>query len=111
MKFIKKKLVLMLLLQIFISNHLSAQENIFHLPTGIKQPIWYTSTDWSHPNIFYIDSLVSEFKKNENKSKNVSGEFEEDPYLTAYVRWKMMGALKSTIITTITFFKIIHKTG
>ena len=89
MKFIKKKLVLILLLQIFLSNHLSAQENIFHLPTSIKQPIWYTSTDWSHPNVFYIDSLVSEFKKNENKSKNVPSEFEEDPYLTAYVRWKI----------------------
>lgn len=89
MKLITKQLLLLLLLQISICNHLSAQENIFHLPANIEQPTWYTSTDWIHPNVFFIDSLISEFKKNENKSKIEADEFEEDPYLTAYVRWKI----------------------
>jgi len=89
MKHITKQLLLLLLLQISICNHSSAQENIFRLPASIEQPTWYTSTDWSHPNVFYIDSLISVCKKNENNSKAEPDEFEEDPYLTAYVRWKI----------------------
>ena len=72
-----------------------AQKNIFGLPEIIPQPSWYQKVDWAKPNLFQIDSLIKSFTSNQIKkrklpeAKSFEPEFEEDPYTTAYIRWKM----------------------
>lgn len=77
-------LLLFLFLNIF--NSAICQQNIFNLPSYIKQPSWYIKTDWSKPNVFVIDSLIDEYKKSETAQEKKE---EEDPYITAYIRWRM----------------------
>ena len=77
-------LLLFLFLNIF--NSAICQQNIFNLPSYIKQPSWYIKTDWSKPNVFVIDSLIDEYKKSETTQEKKE---EEDPYITAYIRWRM----------------------
>ncbi len=95
-------LVTVILLQIlFLTSDVCAQHNVpFQLPGNITVPAWVKQTDWNNPNVFKIDSLI-ELYKNEQKEKTKEDhtiapgdnkyfepEFSEDPYITAYIRWR-----------------------
>ena len=62
----------------------------FNLPAGIPVPAWVSLTDWTHPNIHAVDSLikVSSHSSNAHGQAGQTNEFEENPYLTAYIRWR-----------------------
>ncbi len=70
--------------------------NPFDLPGTIPVPEWVQQTNWAHPNIHSIDSLIEVYKGTEkHERKAVKGslaepdnEFSEDPYMTAYIRWR-----------------------
>ena len=75
----------------FCFTNVYAQQNIFRLPQGLPKPSWYNKVDWSNPNIKTIDSLIAAYKKsNEHISKHYRKEEfrEEEPYITAYLRWR-----------------------
>lgn len=77
----------------------------FQLPENIPVPLWVKQTDWQSPNVWVIDSLIANeqsFKKHKEEDEedeemkaNRSGylsheeEYEEEPYRTAYRRWRM----------------------
>ncbi len=74
----------------------SQEKNPFNLPAGLPVPQWVQLTDWGHVNVHQVDSLI-ELYKDAPKKGNVSvdadekgpdGDFYEDPYLTAYIRWR-----------------------
>jgi photosystem II stability/assembly factor-like uncharacterized protein len=83
-------------LVIFCNKITVAQTNIFNLPKNIEQPSWYKNSDWKNPNVFIIDSLINIYKhaegskkiKEENSDYEEEADFEEDPYITAYIRWR-----------------------
>ncbi len=79
----------------------------FNLPKNIPVPEWVKQTDWQHPNLLQIDSLIAAYehekKEEEQREKgrensreeqrenaNEEGEFDEDPYITAYIRWRSL---------------------
>ena len=91
--------VKILLFTLLLAVGLNAQNNIFDLPLEIEQPEWYKKTDWNNPNIYQIEELIknepAKLDKKTTKSDPdeekylVDGEeFEEDPYVNAYRRWK-----------------------
>ena len=62
----------------------------FDLPPSIPKPSWFNQIDWKNINVFRSDSIVQKYKEEErSKNPNKKEEFEEDPYLTAYRRWRM----------------------
>ena len=65
----------------------------FNLPTAIPVPSWVMLIDWDHPNVRTIDSLIrisahSSTQVQASHTTPDGGEFDEDPYLTAYIRWR-----------------------
>ncbi len=85
----------------FIFSSVSAQQKSpFDLPASLPVPIWVTQTDWQHPNVHRIDSLIEVAKATEKhkivNNKPLPGSFagheeesfNEDPYVTAYIRWR-----------------------
>ncbi len=89
------------ILSIFANSSSYAQnKSPFNLPAGIPVPFWVAQTDWQRPNLFTIDSMVAEYnftrKKEEKQAKPLPGShsgyedesFSEDPYITAYIRWR-----------------------
>lgn len=89
-----KFLIIFLLVALHVSS-LFTQNNIFNLPDNIPQPEWYTKINWHQPNIFEIDEMIT-VSRNEEDAVVYDGdeeEFEEDPYLTAYIRWRMQNEL------------------
>jgi hypothetical protein len=62
----------------------------FDFPPSIPKPSWFNQIDWKNINVFRSDSIVQKYKEEErSKNPNKKEEFEEDPYLTAYRRWRM----------------------
>jgi photosystem II stability/assembly factor-like uncharacterized protein len=64
--------------------------NPLGVPATLPMPSWVQLTDWGHPNVYKIDSLIAVYK-NSHLKQNASQdpeEFHEDPYLTAYLRWR-----------------------
>lgn len=72
----------------------------FQLPADIPVPQWVKQTNWQAPNVWVIDSLIASdqsSKKEEGKQglKATSGklvrerETDEEPYRTAYQRWRL----------------------
>jgi photosystem II stability/assembly factor-like uncharacterized protein len=65
--------------------------NPFHLPPSIPVPEWVKLTNWDRPNVRSIDSLIHALSTDEdqdNKNNAQETEFHEDPYITAYIRWR-----------------------
>jgi hypothetical protein len=91
----------------------SQEKNPFNLPADLAVPKWVQLTDWGHANVHRIDSLIELYKDAPRKATAISepdeqsedADFFEDPYLTAYIRWrnKMMpfiqedGSISSSI--------------
>ena len=95
-----KLFVFILILLINSNLKTNAQDNVFRLPSNIEKPQWYKDVNWNNPNVYTIDSLIHEYKLRPYKEKEErerqaerafeeEGEFEEDPYITAYIRWRM----------------------
>jgi hypothetical protein len=71
--------------------HIIAQSNIFKLPEGLPKPNWYNRVNWEQPNVHFIDSLIQVEKKNtivNSGQDKTEGFKEENPYVTAYLRWR-----------------------
>jgi photosystem II stability/assembly factor-like uncharacterized protein len=77
---IKITLIIIALTTIFIYQDFANEYKIFNLPATIPVPEWVKKADWNNPNIFIIDSLIKAYPKSEKTF--------EEPYLTAYLRWK-----------------------
>ncbi len=83
----------MLMLVLFAPAHGYAQGSApFGLPAGLPVPRWVTLADWQHPNVFKIDSLIDLYRERHTSTGQATGtddeDFYEDPYLTAYIRWR-----------------------
>ena len=62
----------------------------FDLPGTLPVPEWVKVTDWSHPNVYALDSMIAAYRKTarrERESDEVN-ELNEDPYINAYLRWR-----------------------
>ena len=85
-------LLVLCLCVFFVSIAQSQTVDPFHLPAAITVPRWVSLTDWAHPNVHTIDSLmrISAADSHAETSHAVKGEreFSEDPYITAYIRWR-----------------------
>ncbi len=67
----------------------------FNLPATLPIPEWVEQADWQHPNLLTIDSLIAAYqqeRKEEGLEEHHEGtgddEFSEDPFITAYIRWR-----------------------
>jgi hypothetical protein len=68
----------------------------FNLPYDLPVPKWVQLTNWAQPNVFTIDSLIQVYKgseeaereKNTSASTGPDADFDEEPYRTAYIRWR-----------------------
>lgn len=61
----------------------------FNLPETIPVPTWVKQTDWAKANVFAIDSLIRMERQTHRATNEVRrGAFHEDPYVTAYIRWR-----------------------
>jgi hypothetical protein len=58
-----------------------------NLPFYIEKPQWLNLIDWNKPNIFFIDSLFSNWKSNKNNFISDTS-FNEDPFESAFFRWR-----------------------
>ena len=90
---LRSSLLLLLLCIFFNINGYSQSSNPFNLPAGLPVPEWVSATNWNAPNVHQIDSLMSVYKHaNGNKRASHENEeengFREDPYVTAYIRWR-----------------------
>ncbi len=89
-----KKSLLFICASIVLATSLKAQNkttNPFHLPKSIPTPEWVEITDWANPNVFVLDSIVKASHKEEERERRSlleKEEFEENPYTTAYIRWR-----------------------
>ncbi len=90
---LKSSLLLLMFCVLFISEGFSQNSNPFNLPAGLPVPEWVSKTDWNTPNVYQIDSLIDVYKyakgikrmSHENEDENG---FREEPYITAYIRWR-----------------------
>ena len=99
------------LLFLSLSIYLSAQKtNPFNLPSSKNLPIWVSEVNWDNPNVFEIEKKIEEYKKTEvyriykkgieeelQKANSSKKEIEE-PYETAYIRWKLQKRMLDAIL-------------
>ncbi len=92
-------------------SELNAQINLLHLPSGLPKPNWYNKVNWSNPNVFVIDSLIAASRTNTSKIYKD----EEDPYITAYIRWRNAQApfiqKDGSIKIDTNYYKNLHTTN
>jgi photosystem II stability/assembly factor-like uncharacterized protein len=84
---------LILLLIFSQAQNLYSSKHPFNLPASIPVPDWVNLADWDNPNVYKIDSLIYSMKSESKKKKDVIKnemikDFEEDPYMMAYIRWR-----------------------
>ena len=58
-----------------------------NLPVYINKPQWIDLVDWTKPNIFFIDSLFSNWRATKISLKSDSN-LNEDPFESAFFRWR-----------------------
>ncbi|MBK9525789.1 MAG: PKD domain-containing protein, partial [Bacteroidetes bacterium] len=106
----KKIIALSFLFLITIPFFLSAKTpDPFHLPASIPVPEWVKQVDWSAPNVQAIDKIIYQYKKSASAVRNEEqkpeqlgdadkrGTENEEPYETAYIRWRMQMEMKKAI--------------
>ncbi len=79
---------------------IAQQKNPFNLPNGLPVPFWVSETNWQHPNIHSVDSMIEVYRntagRDKEQIKHLPGNaaerdeesFREDPYTNAYIRWR-----------------------
>jgi hypothetical protein len=87
--FIQKFLGLLLFLSILSITNINAQTPVEfkNLPVYINKPQWIDLVDWNKPNIFFIDSLFSNWRASKTSLKSDSN-LNEDPFESAFFRWR-----------------------
>ena len=87
--YIQKFLGLLSFLSILSITNINAQTPVEfkNLPVYINKPQWIDLVDWNKPNIFFIDSLFSNWRASKISLKSDSN-FNEDPFESAFFRWR-----------------------
>lgn len=89
-----KKLIFSLIIINFCVSVMAQEKNIFDIPGSIPVPCWVNKINWSHPNVFVIDSTIHScsdkmgIEKRDEDKNEVETEMNEEPYMVAYIRWR-----------------------
>ena len=107
MKILKSLLLITTLLLCSLAQ--AQNQNPFKLPATIPIPGWVEKVDWQNVNVRQIEKLISDYKKSEefyqfekqDSEASTNSPFQkqesEEPYETAFIRWKMQMKMEQAI--------------